>query len=58
MVSAHLADFVAATIDRRLPLCAPSLLQVEEGALLSYGFDHYELGRQAARPGVPDRSRT
>ncbi|MDH5484864.1 MAG: ABC transporter, partial [Gammaproteobacteria bacterium] len=33
----------------RLPLNAPSYSQVEKGALLSYGFVHSEIGRQAAR---------
>lgn len=32
----------------RLPLCVPGLRQVERGALLSYGFVHYEIGQQAA----------
>lgn len=32
----------------RLPLCVPGLRQVEAGALLSYGFVHYEIGQQAA----------
>jgi putative ABC transport system substrate-binding protein len=34
---------------RRLPLSAPSLQQVEKGALYSYGFMHREIGKQAAR---------
>jgi putative ABC transport system substrate-binding protein len=34
---------------RRLPLSAPSLQQVERGALYSYGFMHREVGKQAAR---------
>ncbi|GAB1394434.1 CD0873 family tyrosine ABC transporter substrate-binding lipoprotein [Rhodocyclaceae bacterium] len=33
---------------RRLPLSAPSLLQVEQGALYSYGYLHHEIGQQAA----------
>ncbi len=32
----------------RQPLCVPGLRQVERGALLSYGFVHYEIGQQAA----------
>jgi putative ABC transport system substrate-binding protein len=32
-----------------LPIAAPSLIQVEAGALFSYGFVHKDIGRQAAR---------
>lgn len=48
-VEAHIADYVAVARARRLPLCAPSLAQVQAGALLSYGFVHQEIGQQAAR---------
>ena len=48
-VESRVERFVEATLARRLPLCAPSLLQVEAGALLSYGFNHFQIGRQAAR---------
>lgn len=41
--------FVAAARARRLPIAAPGLLQVRRGALLSYGFVHHDIGRQAAR---------
>ena len=41
--------FVAGTLARRLPLSAPSVLQVEQGALMTYGFDHHAIGRQAGR---------
>lgn len=47
-VESHIREIVAAAEQRRLPLCAPSLSQVEAGALLSYGFVHREIGRQAA----------
>ena len=33
----------------KLPLCAPSRLQMEHGALYSYGFHHHQIGRQAAQ---------
>jgi putative ABC transport system substrate-binding protein len=49
---ARVDDYVAAALARRLPLCAPSLTQVRAGALLSYGFVHREIGRQAARMAV------
>jgi putative ABC transport system substrate-binding protein len=41
--------FVASARARRLPLSAPSALQVEQGALMTFGFDHRAIGRQAAR---------
>lgn len=48
-IEARIADFTATALERRLPLCAPSLLQVEAGALFSYGFMHHQIGQQAAR---------
>lgn len=48
-VESHIADYVRLSLDRKIPLCAPSLTQVDAGALLSYGFVHFEIGRQAAR---------
>jgi putative ABC transport system substrate-binding protein len=48
-VEAAIADFVAAAEARRLPIAAPSLVQVQAGALFSYGFVHRDIGRQAAR---------
>lgn len=48
-VESHVGLFVAAAQARRIPLCAPSLIQVEAGALFSYGFVHRDIGRQAAR---------
>lgn len=48
-IESRIKDFVAVAHQRRLPLCAPSLTQVQAGALISYGFVHREIGRQAAR---------
>ncbi len=48
-IESRIDDFTAAALKRRLPLCAPSLLQVEAGALFSYGFVHRQIGHQAAR---------
>ena len=48
-VNAHLDDLVAIAAERRLPLSGPSTAQVEEGALITYGFIHHEAGAQAAR---------
>lgn len=41
--------FVHYTLEHKIPLSAPSFLQVEKGALFSYGHVHYELGKQAGR---------
>ena len=48
-VNIHLKDVLAVARKRKLPVSGPSLAQVEEGALTTYGFNHYEAGRQAAR---------
>jgi putative ABC transport system substrate-binding protein len=48
-LEASIDDFVAAARQRGLPLSAPSLWQVERGALISYGFDLHDCGRQAGR---------
>jgi putative ABC transport system substrate-binding protein len=48
-IESRIKDIVEVAHARRLPLCAPSLTQVEAGALVSYGFVHREIGRQAAR---------
>ena len=44
--------FIEAAMAQRLPLSVPAVLEVERGALMSYGFDHLEIGRQAARLAV------
>jgi len=48
-IEARIADWLEYARARHLPLSAPSLLQVEQGALYSYGFMHREIGIQAAR---------
>jgi putative ABC transport system substrate-binding protein len=48
-IEAGIADWLSYARAQRLPLSAPSLLQVEQGALYSYGFMHREIGKQAAR---------
>jgi putative ABC transport system substrate-binding protein len=48
-IAARIDLFVAVARQRRLPLSAPSALQVENGALTSFGFDHLSIGRQAGR---------
>ncbi len=48
-VNIHLQKVLSVARARKLPVSGPSLAQVEEGALITYGFSHYEVGRQAAR---------
>jgi putative ABC transport system substrate-binding protein len=48
-VESAIAEFVALAEQRRLPIAAPSQIQVEAGALFSYGFVHRDIGLQAAR---------
>jgi putative ABC transport system substrate-binding protein len=47
-IESCIAEFVTVAEARRLPIAAPSLLQVKAGALFSYGFVHQDIGRQAA----------
>ena len=49
MVTSLIEEVVAAAIARKLALSVPGYLQVEKGALYSYGFFHYEIGRMGAR---------
>lgn len=48
-IEAAIDLFVQEALKRRLPLSAPGVIQVEQGALMTYGFDHTSIGRQAAR---------
>ena len=48
-VNARLQDILAVAQQRRLPVSAPSTLQVHQGALTTYGFIHQRAGAQAAR---------
>lgn len=47
-IEAGIEAFVAQARKRRLPISAPSQVQVQAGALFSYGFAHKDIGRQAA----------
>ncbi|HJS28289.1 MAG TPA: ABC transporter substrate-binding protein [Anaerolineales bacterium] len=49
MAVSHTADFVALALERKLPLAGPTTTQVEDGALVSYGLNLFEAGKQAAR---------
>ena len=44
----HIKDFVHVAIERNLPVSSVGQAQVEAGALMSYGVDFVEIGRQAA----------
>ncbi len=48
-VNARLKDILAVAAARQLPVSGPSIAQVEEGALITYGFVHHQVGQQAAR---------
>lgn len=48
-IEAGIEMIVAEARKRRLPISAPSLMQVQAGALFSYGFVHKDIGQQAAR---------
>jgi len=48
-VEARIKEFVNLSIKRQLPLSVPSAKQVYAGALFSYGFVHFEIGKQAAQ---------
>ena len=48
-IEAQIDLFVESAIKRRLPLCPPSGIQVERGALMTYGFNHRNIGEQAGR---------
>lgn len=52
LVEAAIDDIVAAANQRGIPVSAPSLQQVDRGALFSYGFRHREIGEQASRLAV------
>ena len=45
----HIDDFVAVALERDLPLSSVAYSQAEAGALMSYGPDFFQLGKQVAR---------
>jgi putative ABC transport system substrate-binding protein len=48
-VSQRLQDLLAVALARNLPVSGPSTIQVEQGALTTFGFIHHKVGAQAAR---------
>jgi putative tryptophan/tyrosine transport system substrate-binding protein len=51
-IESQIDTIVSYANEYRLAISAPSLTQVEAGALLSYGFVHYAIGQQAAHLAV------
>lgn len=51
-IEAEIRTFVDFANARRLPLCGPGFAQVTAGALMSYGFMHQLIGRQASKLAV------
>lgn len=49
MLASNTRAVAAAAISHGLPVTVPHREGVAQGALFSYGFEHYALGRQAAR---------
>lgn len=49
MLASNTRAVVTAAMSRGLPVTVPHREGVAQGALFSYGFEHYALGRQAAR---------
>ena len=48
VVNARLTDLLAVATEHQLPVSGPSVIQVENGALMTYGFVHHEVGKQAS----------
>lgn len=51
-IESMIQHFVDYSIKLKIPLIAPSYVQVKKGALLSYGFVHEEIGKQAAHLAI------
>lgn len=51
-LSSHARELAAFTREHGIAFTTPHRDGVEQGALMSYGFDLYSLGRQAARQGA------
>ena len=49
IVNKRIMDIVALSLSRRLPVSGPSMAQISQGALMTYGFVHHDVGAQAAR---------
>ena len=51
-VNSHSKEILDFALRYKLPVSAPSTIQVEEGALITYGFIHHEAGKQAAHIAI------
>jgi len=49
LVNKHIKDIVKVAIKLKIPLFGPSGAQLRQGALMSYGISHHDVGAQAAR---------
>lgn len=49
LIASQLPRIIKATMPRRIPVTVPTRAEVAGGALMSYGLDLRDLGRQAAR---------
>jgi putative ABC transport system substrate-binding protein len=49
LILSHISDFAEAAIRRSLPLSSVSFSQVAKGALLSFGPEFFQIGKQASR---------
>lgn len=49
MITAMIPEIAATAIEAKIPLSVPGYLQVQSGALFSYGFVHHDIGRMTAR---------
>lgn len=49
VIGTKLSDFVNASLQRKIPLSAPMLNQINSGALVSYSFSATAIGKQAVR---------
>ncbi|CCQ73657.1 ABC transporter substrate-binding protein [Magnetospira sp. QH-2] len=48
-VNKRIKDIARVSLERKIPISGPSTAQIEQGALMTYGFVHEEVGAQAAR---------
>ena len=48
LVNRRIKDIIALTLERKLPVSGPSTVQISQGAFMTYGFSHDQVGAQAA----------
>ncbi|MBF0240717.1 MAG: hypothetical protein HQM12_23715 [SAR324 cluster bacterium] len=52
MIASMESEVIQAVAERKLPLTFPQQNSVKAGALFTYGFSVYELGKQASRLAI------